>query len=148
VSGYSQTHATKVAATVDDCFAVLVDFEDYPRWSAPVTSCHILDRGSDGLPRRVEFALDMTIKTIRYVLEYSFDKPHGATWKLLEGDIKAVEGSYRFEPTDGATTATCSQAVDIGFWIPGFIKSTFEAKALRDSVEEFRVAAEARAGGR
>ena len=148
MSGYSQTHATTVAASVDDCFAVLVDFEDYPRWSSPVTSCRILDRGSDGLPRRVEFALDMTIKTIRYVLEYSFDQPNGATWKLVEGDLKSVEGSYRFEPADGGTTATCSQAVDIGFWIPGFIKSTFEAKALRDSVEEFRVAAEARAAGR
>jgi ribosome-associated toxin RatA of RatAB toxin-antitoxin module len=148
VSGYSQTHATDVAATVEQCFAVLTDFEDYPRWSSPVTSCRILDRGPDGLPRRVEFALDMTIKTIRYVLEYPFDPPRGGRWKLVEGDVKAVEGSYQFEPCAKGTTATCTQAVDIGFWIPGFIKSTFEAKALRDSVEEFRVAAEARAAGR
>lgn len=143
MADYSQTHSADVAASVEDCFAVLVDFEDYPRWASPITSCHILERSDDGLPRRVEFALDMTIKTIRYVLEYTFDPPHGASWKLVEGDVKDVEGSYRFEPTATGTKATCAQAIDIGFWIPGFIRSTFEAKALRDSVDEFRVAAEA-----
>jgi len=148
VSDYSQTHSVDVAASVDDCFAVLIDFEDYARWSSPITSCHILERSADGLPLKVEFALDMTIKTIRYVLEYTFDPPHGATWKLVSGDVKAVEGSYRFEPTPSGTKATCAQAIDVGFWIPGFIRSTFEAKALRDSVDEFRAAAEARAAGR
>jgi hypothetical protein len=147
VSEYSQTYSTTVAGSVDDCFAVLIDFPDYVRWSSPITACRVLERHPDGLPKRVEFSLDMTLKTIRYVLDYEYDRPNGATWHLVDGDVKDVEGAYRFTPTsDGTTTATCTQAIDLGFWVPGFIRSTFEKKALHDSVEEFRRAVEQRTG--
>jgi uncharacterized membrane protein len=147
VSEYRQSYSTTIAAPLGECFEVLTAFEDYPRWSSPITSCRVLERHPDGLPKRVEFELDMTIKTIRYVLGYEFDPPHGATWTLVEGDVKDITGSYRFDETAGGTTATCTQAIDLGFWLPGFIRSGFEKKALHDSVEEFRAAVEARRGG-
>ena len=112
-------------------------------WCVFVFDTQILDE----LPRadrRVEFILDMTIKTIRYVLEYTWNAPTGATWRLIEGDVKDVDGSYRFEETPAGVKATCTQAVDLGFWVPGFIRSLAEAKALRDSVEEFKHAVETR----
>lgn len=142
MSEFSQTYSTQVAAPVDVCFEVLTDFEAYPRWSSPITSCRVLERHPDGLPKRVEFQLDMTIKVIRYVLEYTYDRPRGATWKLVEGDVKDVVGSYTFEAAGGTTRASCTQEIDLGFWLPGFLKRPFEQKALRDSVEEFRKAAE------
>jgi hypothetical protein len=145
VSDFSQSYSASVAASIDDCFAVLTDFAAYPEWSGPVTDCRILDRHPDGLPRRVAFALDFTLKTIRYVLEYTYEPPHTARWHLVEGDVKDVQGSYVFRARDGTTEATCSQAIDIGFWVPGPLRRPFEQKALRDSVEEFKKAAETRA---
>lgn len=142
MSEYSQTYTTNVAGSVDDCFRVLVEFERYPDWSSPIKVCRVVDRHPDGLPRRVEFQLDMTIKTLRYVLEYEYDRPHGARWHLVEGDVAGVEGEYRFEADGAGARATCTQAIDLGFWVPGFIRKTFEAKALHDSVEEFRAAVE------
>jgi hypothetical protein len=106
-------------------------------WSSAIPT------GSHG---KVAFALDMMIRTVRYTLEYTYDPPRGARWRLVEGDIKSVEGSYRFDPAGDGTEATCSQSVDIGFWIPGPIRRMAEAKALRDSVEEFRKAVETRNG--
>ncbi len=147
MSEYRQSYSTTIAAPASDCFAVLTAFEDYPHWSSPITACRVLERHPDGLPKRVEFALDMTVKKIRYVLDYTFDPPHGARWKLASGDVKDIEGSYRFEETAAGTTATCTQGIDLGFWLPGFLRSGFEKKALRDSVEEFRVAVEARRTG-
>ena len=140
-----QSYSTAVAGTIEECFAVLTDFDAYPQWSSPIKACRVLERHPDGLAKRVEFTLDMTIKTIRYVLEYTYDPPHGATWRLLEGDVKDVTGSYRFDETASGITATCTQSVDLGFWVPGFIRSLAEAKALRDSVEEFKHAVETRA---
>jgi hypothetical protein len=146
---FLQTHSTLVTGTAEDCFAVLVDFENYPRWSSVVTECRVLDRHPDGLAKRVAFTLDMTLKKIRYVLEYGFEPPHGGHWHLVESDdVKDVEGSYRFEPEGGRTKATCNQAIDIGFWVPGPIRRPLEQKALRDSVEEFRKAVEARTRAR
>jgi len=144
VSEYSQSYTATVAGSVEDCFAVLVDFPAYPEWSSPITECRVLERYPDGLARRVSFALDMMIRTVRYTLEYTYDPPRGARWRLVEGDLGGVEGSYRFEATPDGATATCAQAVDLGFWVPGFIRSLAEAKALRDSVEEFRQAVESR----
>ncbi len=145
MSDFSQSYSASVAASIDDCFAVLTDFAAYPEWSGPVTDCRILDRHPDGLPRRVAFALDFTVKTIHYVLEYTYEPPHTARWHLVEGDVKDVQGSYVFRARDGTTEATCSQAIDIGFWVPGPLRRPFEQKALRDSVEEFKKAAETRA---
>lgn len=142
---YRQSYTTQVAGTPERCFAVLVDFEHYPDWSSPVTSCRILTRSADGLPEQVAFELNMTLKTLRYTLAYRFDPPRGGDWSLVEGDVAGVEGSYRFEPEAGGTRTTCTQAIDLGFWVPGFLKRSFEQKALADSVEEFRRAVEARA---
>ena len=58
--------------------------------------------------------------------------------------MKDVEGSYEFAEAGSRTKATCTQAIDIGFWVPGPIRRPFEQKALRDSVEEFKVAVESR----
>ena len=145
MSDYTQSYSTLVAGSLADCFAVLTDFEAYPEWSSPITECRVLERHPDGLGRRVAFALDMRLKTIRYVLDYTYDPPHGARWHLVEGDVRDVQGSYTFTPADGRTKATCTQAIDIGFWVPGFLRSTFQQRALQDSVEEFRQAVESRA---
>ena len=118
-----QSYSATVAGTIDQCFAVLTDFEAYPQWSSPIKKCRVLERHPDGLAKRVEFTLDMTIKTIRYVLEYTWESPSGATWRLVDGDVKDVDGSYRFEETATGVKATCTQAVDLGFWVPGFIRS-------------------------
>ena len=115
VSEYSQSYTATVAGSVEDCFAVLVDFPSYPEWSSPITECRVLERYPDGLARRVAFALDMMIRTVRYTLEYTYDPPRGARWRLVEGDITNVEGSYRFVPAGDGTEATCSQSVDLGF---------------------------------
>jgi hypothetical protein len=144
VGDYTQSYSTEISAAVDECFEVLVDFEAYPSWSSPIRECTIVDRHPDGLARRVEFKLDMTIKTIRYVLEYTYDAPHTARWRLVEGDVRGVEGTYRFDAHGDHTTATCTQSIDLGFWIPGFVRRSFEQRALRESVEEFRKAVEQR----
>lgn len=141
---YAQTYATTIAASPEQCFAVLTDFEAYPAWSSPIRSCKVLARYPDGRARTVEFHLDMTVKTIRYVLEYAYEPPTTARWRLVEGDLGSVEGAYRFSPAGDGTRAECTQAIDLGFWIPSFIRGTFERKALRDSVDEFQRAVEAR----
>jgi hypothetical protein len=149
MADFSQSYSTLVAGSIEDCFAVLVEFESYPRWSSPIKECRVLARHGDGLGKQVAFTLDMTLKTIRYTLEYTFEPPHGGTWRLVESpDVKNVEGSYRFEAAGARTKATCMQAIDIGFWVPGPIRRPLEQKALRDSVEEFRQAVESRARAR
>jgi polyketide cyclase/dehydrase/lipid transport protein len=144
-----QSFSTDIDAPIESCVEVLLDFAHYPDWSSPITKCRVLSTDDRGRGERVEFELDMKLKTIRYVLEYAYDLPHRATWKLAEGDVSSVQGSYEFQPLDGKrSTATCSQAIDLGFWVPGPLRRMFERQALRDSVLEFKAEAERRAASR
>lgn len=141
-----QSFSTAIEAPADLCYHAIADFEAYPSWSSPITKVAVLDRYSDGFARQVEFFIDMKLKTVRYVLEYTWLPPDRLTWKYVDGDLHDVVGSYVFEPLDTARThATCSQAVSLGFWIPGLLRRTFEQTALRQSVLEFKAEAERRA---
>ena len=141
-----QSFTTEIAAEVDDCVGVLLDFDQYPQWSSPILSARVLSRDATGRGRDVEFELDMKLRTVRYVLTYSYDLPARASWELLEGDVSSVDGAYEFELVGpGRTRASCHQSVDLGFWVPGPLRRIFEQKALRDSVLEFKAEAERRA---
>jgi hypothetical protein len=146
VADVQQSFSTSIEAPVALCYAAIADFESYPSWSGPVSKAVILERYPDQSPRRVEFELDMKLKVIRYVLEYTWEPPGRLTWKMVEGDVSDIEGSYVFEP-EGAdrTQATCSQAVSLGFWVPGVIRRPLEQNAVRQSVLEFKDEAERRA---
>ena len=140
-----QSYTTTVAATPAECFAVITDFNSYSRWSSAICGATVRAHHPDGTPKQVEMQLDMKIRTIRYVLEYRHEAPTRLTWSLVEGDIKAVQGSYLFEEVgSGRTEMTCTQGIEIGFWVPGFLKSLFESQALKDSVEELKREVEAR----
>jgi uncharacterized membrane protein len=146
VTDVQQSFTTEIAAPAALCWDAIADFDAYPSWSSPITAIHVRARHPDGMAHEVEFALDMKLKTVRYVLAYQWQPPHRLTWKMVEGDLNDIVGSYVFEPLDDErTNATCSQAVSVGFWVPGFMKSALEQTALRQSVLEFKAEAERRA---
>jgi hypothetical protein len=138
-----QTFSTPIDAPAGLCYSAIGDFEAYPTWSSPITKIEVLDRHPDGKARRVEFVVDMKVGTVRYVLEYAWHPPNRVTWKMTEGDLADIEGSYVFE-ADGPmrTTATCSQAISLGFWVPSLILRPIEQTALKQSVLEFKAEAE------
>ncbi|MCC6846866.1 MAG: SRPBCC family protein [Deltaproteobacteria bacterium] len=146
---HQQSFTTPIAAPLALCYETIGDFEAYPTWSSPVTEITVRDRHPDGKARRVEFEVDMKLRTVRYVLEYTWHPPNRLTWKMVEGDLADIEGSYVFEP-DGPkrTRATCSQAISLGFWVPSLIMRPIEQTALRQSVLEFKAEAERLAAAR
>jgi hypothetical protein len=144
---YRATVSLLVQATPADCFEVLTDFDAYPRWSSAVKSCQVAARGKDGLARHVDFELEIARRRIRYTLGFQYAAPTGARWFMIEGDLAGIVGSYQFADTGVGVMVSCSQAVDVGFWIPELIRRPLEQRSLRRSVEEFGRAVETRAGG-
>jgi len=141
-----QSHVEVVHAPIEVCFETIVDFAKYPEWFSGITAAHVEQADPAAGQWTVRYELNMIIKTISYTLAYTSQRPTDLRWHLVRGDVKDVEGAYRFTRLDDdRTEAECMQAIDIGFWIPGPIKRGFEKSALSDSVREFRKAAEARA---
>ena len=138
-----QSFSTSIEAPLDLCYAAIGDFDAYPTWSSPITSIKVLERQPDGQAKRVEFVVDMKVRSVRYVLEYTWHPPDRLTWKMVDGDLADIEGSYVFKrETAGRTHATCSQGISLGFWVPSLILRPIEQTALRQSVLEFKTEAE------
>ena len=145
----THSHSEAVRAPIRVCFETLIDFECYPQWFRMITSARI--EAADAAAGRwtVAYELDAILKTIRYKLAYESERPHRLTWKLVDGDLADIQGNYELiELEPGLTDATCTQALELGMWVPGPIRRTFEMSALADSVREFKQAAEARAAAR
>lgn len=145
VADVQQSFTTPIEAPLAVCYQAIADFDAYSRWSSPITQVRVIDRHPDGHARQVEFFVDMKLKTLRYVLEYRWESPDRLTWTMAEGDLEGIEGSYVFERLDDRRTqATCSQAVSLGFWVPGLLRRRLEQTALKQSVLEFKAEAERR----
>lgn len=142
----AQMFTTEVLASVPLCFATITDFERYPAWFSAVAAARVLERYRNGLGKRVEFTADLRLKSIRYVLAYKYDKPRALSWESIGGDVESIQGDYQFEKiTPSITRATCRQEIALGFWVPGPVRKIMEGQALRQSVLELKVAAEAAA---
>ncbi len=139
----AQEVTVEIAATPEECFAVIIDFERYPEWSSAVRRSRVLERDKAGIGRQVEFEIDLRIKTIRYVLQYEYRRPTQVTWTSVEGDVESIAGAYRFRKLGARRTeATCRQEIRLGFWIPGPLRALAERSALAQSVTEFQAAVE------
>jgi uncharacterized membrane protein len=139
----AQEYAVEIAASLDECFAAVLEFERYPEWSSAIQSARVLERDRTGVGRTVEFHIDMKLRSVRYVLQYAYKKPTELTWRSIDGDVESIEGRYRFRKLGPALTeATCRQEVQLGFWLPGPLRKLAERTALKQSVVEFKAEVE------
>lgn len=135
----AQEVSVEIAASPAACFDAILEFERYPEWSSAIQSARILERDADGIGRIVEFQIDMKIRSVRYVLEYTYKRPTELSWRSVEGDVESIEGRYRFRKLGPALTeATCRQEIQLGFWVPGPLRKLAERTALKQSVTEFK----------
>jgi hypothetical protein len=125
------------------CFDVLLDFESYPSWQSAVRTCDVISRDGDGRARRVLFELDAQPAPITYTADYSYERPHLLTWKLVDGDLGAVHGEFVLEDRgDGTTLATCSLRIVAGAGLPRELVSTLNERVTRSSVEGLKTRVE------
>lgn len=129
--------STEAAATPQECFDAVADFGSYTDWSSNVQSVAVLE--SDAASTLVEFRVDAKVRKVRYVLRYFFEEPTRIWWEYVEGDVKSVEGEYRFEPLDGdRTRLTYRLAMDPGTFLPGPVKKVLVDSVMRGSLEDLK----------
>ena len=87
----------EVSADAQTIYEVALDLDGYPEWATGVKEVEIHEEDEYGRPVRVSFVADAMIKEISYILLYRYELDNGFSWSAEPGvDIKAMEGSYRF----------------------------------------------------
>ena len=112
MSDLSGAASKEIAAPVERCFAVAADIERAPEWQGAMRSARALQRGAGGRPVLVETEIDALVAKVTLLLRFDYDEPGGLEWHREGGDLKGLQGSWRFAAAgDGRTLAT--YALDI-----------------------------------
>jgi len=136
-----------IDASPQDCFDAITDYETFPDWQEAVEAVSVESRYDDGLAREVAFVVDAKVKKVRYRLEYSYEEPERIVWDYLDGDVRDIDGEFRFDDQgDGTTLATYSVELDAGVWMPGPIKKVLSDQVMKRSVEDLKRRVESLAG--
>src|SRR2546426_7595255 len=124
MSAESGSESIEIQATPETIFQVMTDIDSFPKWMDEFKEATVIDRDDQGRPSRASFELDAKIKTVRYVLAYSYPEG-GLAWESeAGGDVKLIKGSYIMSPAPSgadATTVTYNFEIDPGLPVPSFI---------------------------
>jgi hypothetical protein len=133
--------SAEIDAAPEDCFAALLDYEEFPDWQRAVKSTEVLSRDEEGRGRDVEFRIDAKVRDVRYVLRYSYDPPGWVGWEFVEGDVKDVGGEFTLDPAEGdgrRTLATYRVELDPGLWLPGPLKKVLTDQVMKGAVDDLK----------
>jgi ribosome-associated toxin RatA of RatAB toxin-antitoxin module len=121
-----------VLASPEKCYAVTTDFEKYPQWAHDIKEVHVLTRDESDRPTLVEFRASALGRSTHYTLEYDYvHAPGKLSWHMSDGDImRAILGSYTFEPVDNGTRISYDLSVELVVPVPGFVKRRAEMRIL------------------
>jgi uncharacterized membrane protein len=138
----SQTIA--IEAPLERCFAVAVDFEQYPDWAKDVKDASVLARDELGRATEVEYRTSALGRSTHYTLAYDYSQaPSVIAWSMIKGDImRSIDGAYHFiSLPSGGTELRYDLSIELVVPLPGFVKRRAEVRIL-NSIRELKVRVE------
>ena len=112
MSDLSGEASIEIAAPLERCFAIAADIEGAPEWQGAMRSARALQHGAGGRPVLVETEIDALVAKLTLLLRFDYDEPHGLTWGREGGDLRGLDGAWRFAPAAGGGTLA-TYALDI-----------------------------------
>jgi ribosome-associated toxin RatA of RatAB toxin-antitoxin module len=138
---------TRIEASVEQCFATLVDFAAYPEWAGDLKEVHLVETDAEGRGTIVEFRAAAMGRSTTYQLKDDYSgAPNRLSWELVSGDLqRELDGAYVLEPAAddaSATEVAYELAVDLIIPIPGFVKRRAEGRIIKTALSELKARVE------
>jgi ribosome-associated toxin RatA of RatAB toxin-antitoxin module len=137
------TKAILIDAPIEKVFGIITDYEKYVEFLPEVKKIQISARSGNQVEVQHEVAM---IKTVRYTLRLTEDKPSRVSWSLVKGEfMRENRGSWLLEAQgDGRTQATYSIEMTFGPLVPRAIVNALVETSLPKMLSAFKGRAEAR----
>jgi ribosome-associated toxin RatA of RatAB toxin-antitoxin module len=143
---YGECRAAEIAATPQECFDALTDYERLPEWQGAVRAVRVLERDENGRGSVVGYEVDARVKTVHYTLRQIYEEPRRLASEYLGGDFRDFSGEWRFEPDgDGGTHAELDLRIDPGRFVPGPLRGAISDAVMRRALRDLKAHVEARA---
>jgi ribosome-associated toxin RatA of RatAB toxin-antitoxin module len=129
----------------DAIFEVAADYARYPEWQDQVKKVEVRETDEDGYGTVVYFEVDAVLKKLSYTLDYDYSGwPKYFTWKLRDGDVKSLDGSYSFDEFYDVTEVTYEISIDPGFKIPSVLRRQGEKQIVSTALKGLKKRVESR----
>ena len=136
---YGDCRSTEIAATSQQCYEALTDFERLPEWQGAVRSVRVLERDERGRGTVVEYEVDAKVKRVRYTLRQVHDPPHRLGSEYLEGDFRDFGGEWRFVDLGGERTrAELDLRIDPGRFVLGPVRAAISEAVMRRALRDLK----------
>src|SRR4051812_41395580 len=136
---YGDCQSTEIAASPEQCYAALTDFERLPSWQGAGRRVNVRERDDQGRGAVVEYEFDAKVKTVRYTLRQLHEPPGRLGCEYLGGDFRDFSGEWRFSPcADGGTHVELDLRIDPGRFVPGPLRSLIADAVMRRAIEDLR----------
>lgn len=142
------TQSITIEAPAAEIMAVIADFDSYPEWTGSVKKADVLERGTDGLARRVAFTLDAGVMRDQYELAYTWSGDARVDWVLVQAQLmRSQQGSYVLAPQPPrGTLVTYSLSVDLAIPMLGLLKPKAERMVMDAALKRLKKRVEAARG--
>jgi ribosome-associated toxin RatA of RatAB toxin-antitoxin module len=136
---YGDCRTAEIAATPQQCFDALTDFEHLPDWQGAVRSARVLERDDAGRGTVVEYVVDAKVKRVRYRLRQIYDEPHRLASEYLGGDFRDFCGEWRLIALDGdRTRVELDLRIDPGRFVPGPLRAAISDAVMRRALSDLQ----------
>jgi hypothetical protein len=134
------TQSIDIDADPAAIMSVIADFDNYPTWAGSVKRAEVLEKGTDGRAKRVEFTLSAGPVRDVYELSYVWSGDRQVEWQLVRGQMmKAQQGRYLLEPGGGGSThVTYWLSVDLAIPMLGQLKRKAERVVMDQALRELK----------
>ena len=134
---YRASREAEIAATPEECFSAMTDYDSMPEWQSAVKRAEVVE--TDGDAEIVEYELDAKLTTIRYALRQTYEAPSVIDSSYVRGPFRSMNGRWTFHPAgEGRTTARVEIEADPGRFLPGPVKRMLEDALLKRAVDDLR----------
>jgi len=134
-----------IKGTSDAILEVAADYANYPEWQERVEKVEVRETDEDGYGTVVYYEVDAVLKKVSYTLDYDYSAwPKKFTWKLRDGDVKSLEGSYSFDEFEDVTEVTYEVSIDPGFKVPSVLRGQFKKQIVTTALKGLKKRVESR----
>ena len=122
----------EVEASAARCYEIAADIERAHEWQPALREVEVLERDAEGRALVVATELDAKVKVIRSRLRFAYAPTEHVAWVQEEGDVRSLDGSWRFEDLGGARSrARYALAADPGRMLGLLLRGPAEGR-VRD----------------
>jgi len=136
---YGECRSEEIAATPQQCYAALTDFEHVPDWQGAVRSIEVLERDEQGRGTVVQYEVDAKVKRVRYKLRQVHEPPNRLGSEYLGGDFRDFSGEWRFVDLGGERTrAELDLRIDPGRFVLGPVRAAISDAVMRRALRDLK----------